>query len=228
MPTASRRRTAAKVRVHHDVLWATPLRDVFEAIDEAGTSDDPTEIVLAADRAIRLVEHGWRTGMVTLLGRSPYSDELEIIKPPNSTRPVLDRFGGAGGREPVIRISRNGRRETWSGIHIDDAGAAWLRRACAIDPERAPRLTDPATGAAHDPQRNTEQDCADWLVGLMERGPPVKNRGAYERDGLSMFDGITARGFRRAWDAAIALSGNADWRKSGPKQKISRSTKNSS
>jgi hypothetical protein len=213
------------------VLRITSLQRALEQIDGATKSEDPTEIVLAAAKAAKMVEHGWRVGKVILVGRLPISDELEIIKPPNSLKPALNRFGGHDWRTPEIRISRNGRYEVWTDISIDDAGVTWLGSVCCLDLKRLIRKGSTEANIAYEAEHDIETECRDWLIELMEQGSPERNRVYYEDTAKERF-GITVRGFRRAWDAAIELTGNTDWRKSGPKvrggpraKKIIRDTK---
>jgi hypothetical protein len=207
----------AKVDGEPRTLYVFPLKQALEQLDRSIKSDDPTEIVIAAGQIAKTVERGWRTGEITLAGTLPKSDELIPIVPPNSIRPALDRFGGPNCDTPEIRMSRNAVHEVWKNIHIDRAGFEWLKSACRANAKGLPKMAARAIDVTDDVGRDGETECRDWLIELMEIGPPARNRDYYEQTAYRRF-GVTVRAFRRAWKSAVEQTGNDAWRKTGPKR----------
>jgi hypothetical protein len=67
-----------------------------------------------------------------------------------------------------------------------------------------------------------EKRCQAWLVSLMAGGTrPESPKNSYRREALERF-GVSARGFARAWAAAIAETQNTNWRRTGPRSSLKR------
>ena len=90
----------------------------------------------------------------------------------------------------------------------------WQAAKHLAPPSRA-RHTGASAG-----QRQTmvsdETNCRNWLIELMEAGPPTKPKPAYRSEAGTRF-GVGTKGFNRAWDAALDRTGNTDWSKPGRK-----------
>jgi hypothetical protein len=197
------------------ILQVIPLREALEQIDGTLKGDNLTGIIVGAAKVVKMTEHGWRVGKITLLGRLPVSDGLEIIRPSNSLKPALDRFGGHDFSTPTIRIDRGGHHEVWGDIAIDDAGLDWLKRVNLTDLKRELPESRSETQIVYAAEHNAEEETRDWLAAMMLQGPVQKQIHVAE-EAKHRF-GITVRGFRRAWSAAIAATGAEHWRKPGPK-----------
>jgi hypothetical protein len=59
-------------------------------------------------------------------------------------------------------------------------------------------------------------DCERWLRDTVERGGPEKPKALYKAEAIKLFEGLSGRGFDRAWD--MATDGNDDWRRPGRKK----------
>lgn len=67
-----------------------------------------------------------------------------------------------------------------------------------------------------------EKRCQAWLVSLMAGGTcPESPKDSYRREAQERF-GVSARGFARAWAAAIAETQNTNWRRTGPRSSPKR------
>lgn len=69
--------------------------------------------------------------------------------------------------------------------------------------------------------RNTiasETRCKEWLINLMrDDSRPDKSKPEYRDEAKKFFSGLSVRGFDRAWANAMEETGNANWKKPGPK-----------
>lgn len=96
----------------------------------------------------------------------------------------------------------------WHGLKFrrDDVLVLWP------DPLDHPGLAPPrkTTVAA-------EKKCQEWLEGLMRSGDPTKNKGDYQGEAIAKFDGLSNKGFLRAWGNAAAQVNKASWTKPGPR-----------
>ena len=89
----------------------------------------------------------------------------------------------------------------------------WLHEFCEVWSKES--------GVALDAQQIStiaaENRCKDWLVGLMSNdGAPDRLKSAYRFEAKSEF-GVGTRAFDRAWQNAIAETGNSAWSNPGRK-----------
>ena len=67
-----------------------------------------------------------------------------------------------------------------------------------------------------------EKRCQAWLVSLMAGGTRSESpKDSYRQEAQERF-GVSARGFARAWAAAIAETQNTNWRRTGPRSSLKR------
>jgi hypothetical protein len=82
-----------------------------------------------------------------------------------------------------------------------------------------PAFLYPETRTAGHPTSRGENQCQKWLEGLMAGDSrPDKPKNQYFAHAQAQFN-VSRRGFDRAWGNAISTTGNANWKKSGPKKR---------
>ncbi len=128
------------------------------------------------------------------------SMSLELVEPYRWTELTPDfvesAAKGKAGEFVHVRIYR-ARTEAARAVEIGRVG----------QPESAP---EPTAGA--------ENRCRQWLVSLMKDGPKQKSKSAYQAEAAHQFN-VGARGFQRAWAAAIAETGAHEWKRTGRAKK---------
>jgi hypothetical protein len=64
---------------------------------------------------------------------------------------------------------------------------------------------------------NADHRCQAWLEQLMRNGRPAKAKEKYQTEAIAKFGGLSARGFERAWRAAIENTDAVSWSRPGRK-----------
>jgi hypothetical protein len=113
---------------------------------------------------------------------------------------------------------------TWSILSIEDLEQGIVRVAAPSEARlynvvvrKAPASTiEPKLPAAHQSTVGDETRCRKWLLEEMAAGDPKRPKAHYEGEAKRRFS-VGPRAFKRAWDDAVAESGNARWSKPGAK-----------
>jgi hypothetical protein len=129
----------------------------------------------------------------------------------------FDIMSGYWGTRAGVKAARDGRVVVLATASLEE-----------LQLQRAPvliRSNDFELWLSADSQRppresavDAEVECQRWLVGLMSKGPPEKNRDEYKVEAQEkLFKGLSTRAFFRAWRYATIKVHNLDWTKPGRK-----------
>lgn len=114
----------------------------------------------------------------------------------------------------LVRVS-NDQISFVIGLDRPEDTALVMIREKDIEDALAEQVTVRSTAAA-------ETRCRRWLFDLMSGGSqPDRPKSSYRIEAKTNFTGLGDRAFQRAWDSAIADTGNGNWKRPGPRPKKS-------
>ncbi len=181
-------------------LWATERPKLFE-MWRAETS---------ARRRFREIEGRLRTDL--------YAERRHARLHCLTTGKLFDIPGyiwGREGLEVVFELGDDSRR--WANPNIlkidldpQAVGDARVEGRVVLDESQLEDMCQNTAGG--------EMRCRNWLASLMAAGDKEKVKNEYMTEAREEF-GVGKRSFVRAWDSAIAKTGNTSWSKPGRKRR---------